>query len=1295
MYRLYLVIPCLLVSWCLLQAQDPAADEKSTTPPAVVESVPPTPKGLTTFSPVLPLSVVFEGADDKPLVVSGTYLNQDGLVMTVLPGTKPVKSIQAHFDRPELLDLGHPPEITVVGRDPLTRLAILQTPFHCVRPFRLSENKELKIGTQPEFIARYHKDPERNELNQVVVSSINVKASNEGSEIPNLCELYLMVNYRNQMDSFFRAHGLFYPSEKTPLNSGAMAGTAFSDQHHTIAAVVLASNPVDEEIQQKTSEVTARIDGQPVTQFISLALTGGHAREICNRLLTEAKLPLLPALQPVVVPANNQELSAESVQLQIEYDNGDRSSAIGVFINSEEIVVPAEVTVRSRVISCKQFDLDWPFTSNSVGTNGLGTWRRTTWPRTPASVHLNLEETPFRAADTLFTIPPTAANASASKQVKVVGVDQSAKSAKVERPRLIQIDQDLQIGTPLYDAAGNFVALVTAGRHDQTGNRWALPADDLWVSLARGRGIDAEDILGSEQMRLHQSGKSVVHVIRANPVEIPYYMRRLKALVPELRISSDMQSGSIFVVLEPEQDSRLMWVFESIRSKLETEMTRQKEIAAATNTEPENTTANTTANTPAPTNTLAPAATTVRLPDEEAIQQAKLTTDQPVVTLEIHLDGVDKAIHQAGFFISSNGLLLTVITKQASIKQVAVLQHREEGAAVSEERFAAELLGREKQTGLSLFKTKVRCSSPLNLTSKLELEKLGELTEWKTYLQTQQTGIRVMLSCYRGQPVTVDDLVLKSPLIGKVFRSDERIRPITSVPNGHVFVKGSLVYAIGYQSPAINDQQGERDGVPTLAGDDARVICNTLLSEAKLPVLPYPDQIPPVVEDVAESDKSRLETVQLQIEHRNGDRRAVRGTVLDERGYVVTDYQPATYFEKARARQMGILLDAELSDIAEDSVAMLKLMVPVKDGFVNIGLDAPVLHVGEPLFDHRVGQAGPPGSPAATITHLDATLETLDRRQTHLLMCDQALPTGTPLFHQTGAFIGICLATPDVFQNTTFILPADQVWRRAGVTLNILVSQRLHEISASQRAGQQLVQTYLFHSSPGTAFDPDAEGRPAPVSLPPISPELLNRIFLRVKAAFPELQFALGKEIQSLVVVMEPQHSPNLLSAADYWIRRLQREGQSGTNLKQAAVQVPEATKTGSRTASMTRLKSDEGLVLETGVRKAKPKVKNVEQVVLDLVRRYQSSPLNQKEAVRNELLQLTTNQFDQRHRQRLSELKSLEARLTALRTEIEKRRELREEIIRKRVDDLVSDETLLKWETDEVGPPASSPVRQ
>jgi hypothetical protein len=87
---------------------------------------------------------------------------------------------------------------------------------------------------------------------------------------------------------------------------------------------------------------------------------------------------------------------------------------------------------------------------------------------------------------------------------------------------------------------------------------------------------------------------------------------------------------------------------------------------------------------------------------------------------------------------------------------------------------------------------------------------------------------------------------------------------------------------------------------------------------------------------------------------------------------------------------------------------------------------------------------------------------------------------------------------------------------------------------------------------------------------------------------------------------------------------------------------------------------------------------------VRELVRRFQSAPATEKETIHKQLLQLTTQQFERRHQQRMSDLKALEERLTSLRTELQKRQELKSEIIKKRVDDLLSDENLLKWDEEE-----------
>ena len=86
------------------------------------------------------------------------------------------------------------------------------------------------------------------------------------------------------------------------------------------------------------------------------------------------------------------------------------------------------------------------------------------------------------------------------------------------------------------------------------------------------------------------------------------------------------------------------------------------------------------------------------------------------------------------------------------------------------------------------------------------------------------------------------------------------------------------------------------------------------------------------------------------------------------------------------------------------------------------------------------------------------------------------------------------------------------------------------------------------------------------------------------------------------------------------------------------------------------------------------------EQQAMQLAQKYQLAPKEEREAVRERLLQVTETHFDHKLDKREKELAQLESRLEQIRTEIERRRRLRDEIIQKRIGDLLQEGSELDW---------------
>ena len=88
----------------------------------------------------------------------------------------------------------------------------------------------------------------------------------------------------------------------------------------------------------------------------------------------------------------------------------------------------------------------------------------------------------------------------------------------------------------------------------------------------------------------------------------------------------------------------------------------------------------------------------------------------------------------------------------------------------------------------------------------------------------------------------------------------------------------------------------------------------------------------------------------------------------------------------------------------------------------------------------------------------------------------------------------------------------------------------------------------------------------------------------------------------------------------------------------------------------------------------------DLERRTIELAQRYRTSPKEQKEELRKELSEVIDKHFDVRQEKRELQLKRMEASLVELRDAIQKRADAREEIVKKRLGDLVGEKSELEF---------------
>lgn len=553
-YRVYILAACLCLGGVAAMTW---AQQDTARPPGSSEPIANDPKWIDTFLPELLFRVGTKGeAPDKLLSINGMFLNQEGLVLTVLPELRNDQSVEVASEL--LFDKAHPPQIAVVARDPETGLTLLKTPFRCQRFFRLGPQKPFPTGTELTSLIPLLPPYSENSFQMTVeeVRAADPQSTTGGSPIQRLL-------LRKQIRLAFLQSGLgastmvakFPKSSETfsllPSNPPGepLPGTALALDFQ-VAAVALGSIPQER--------------GGPGASEIYQAIPADSARPIIEQLLKKADLPPLPAPKPSALldaTGDNQEMPAEVVRIPVRYSNGDATAVYGVLFDKwGTIVSPVEPFIGAQKLTSRwlELNLDLEWLSEDSYSCGLTVLRL---PSTSTAPHVKFEinTIPLHQGDRVYRSPPQLKGAhpaqSDGKPILVVAVDQTVSLPAIPgamRSGLWLINQQFPTGTPLFHETGAFIGMVAPDFTEQ--GSYVIPADRAWI--AYGKSPQAPQISDiSAEWEKFQSGKQVVRTLECSSLQAAKLVRtRMAGLFPAYQFSVDPKSNMLMIVADRKAD---------------------------------------------------------------------------------------------------------------------------------------------------------------------------------------------------------------------------------------------------------------------------------------------------------------------------------------------------------------------------------------------------------------------------------------------------------------------------------------------------------------------------------------------------------------------------------------------------------------------------------------------------------------------------------------------------------------------------------------------------------------------
>jgi hypothetical protein len=585
-YRVYFLAACLClggiaaITWAQPDPGNPPGDPQ----PASKD-----PQWIDTFLPELIFRIQKEGeSSEDRTTISGMFLNQEGLVLTVLTELRNDQILEVV---PELLvDKAHPPKITVVARDPQTGLTLLKTPFRTRRFFRLAQQKQVPAGTVLTPLIPLLPPYSAMSFNMIAEEGMPIE-THPASSIK-------WISLRRRIPREDGQSGRNAAAVATAPAATSVA-TAFSEKSETIK--LFPTNYEYETLQGTalvhTFEVAAITIGRPVSVNHSKrsddstyyeAVTAESARPIIEQLLKKADLPPLPApnpLTPLNPSDNTEEIPAEAVPLQIRYDNGEATIIYGVLLDDQgTIVSPVESFVGAKRFTSRWLDLDLEleWLSEEAFPRGLALLKL---PSTSTAPHMEFEVKAIGVEpnDRVYRLrpqsKPTSSTQPDSKPILIVSVNQAVPMSGIpgaNRSGLWQINQRLPTGIPLFHETGAFIGLVAPDFTEQ--GSFVIPADQAWIAYGnRQKALDVES-----DRRKFESGKQLVRTFPCNSLESAKMLRtRMAELFPAYQFSVNPKSQDLIIVPSPNAEFDDLHAIYALSHRMMFRIVEAEERAAA------------------------------------------------------------------------------------------------------------------------------------------------------------------------------------------------------------------------------------------------------------------------------------------------------------------------------------------------------------------------------------------------------------------------------------------------------------------------------------------------------------------------------------------------------------------------------------------------------------------------------------------------------------------------------------------------------------------------------------------